>query len=685
MKIYRLRKRPTQVQTSSISPLSASKKEALGSLDMAVTETVDRVAVKTLESQAALLDPFTRRAMKWGRDGVARLFPELRGPGPGLRVGIILPADVPFPALHTLSLGALLSSMGASRVVLSVDLDEGVPDPALAQAALLGSMEVLQVGPGDPGFSAIGMMSGLDIIWVPATAPLDQLMSQGPAGIRWEIISWGSLAVVADPQETEPELLARDARAWAETHRESPIYLLTHDDDLAQETLSLLSAQTSMPDCPGALVVTESREESRDLLEKLRPSVAYLAVSRPEDLLESLERCPVVFLGRNAPPASLPPLPLELLGPRGTRQLIEEEGGIPQEAYALALELGLDNTARALALRPFRIVRLHSNELAVALPDRVEQEARERGSRVAWNRYPTLSSPDLCRALADYTGFDPDWLAVGAGCDELILSCALAFRNHRWLISWPDFWVYRQTAEWTGIDYSLMHMDKDFGLAREDILDHLKTGNPEATVVVASNPNNPTGQLFGAGDLQEFLERGAWLILDEAYYEYGGFTAASWLERYPKLIILRTLSKAFGIAGLRVGYVLGHPPTIETLKSRKLALSVTSYSQEVAVSLLENRDKILPLVSRVREEREHLSRSLTQLGFRTYPSVTNFILVETGDAENWVKKLGARGYVVRSFPMIPGLRDHIRITVGSREENEGLIWTLKDLRRTPRE
>jgi len=261
----------------------------------------------------------------------------------------------------------------------------------------------------------------------------------------------------------------------------------------------------------------------------------------------------------------------------------------------------------------------------------------------------------------------------------------LTFRHLRWFILWPGFWVYEQVARWTGIDFELVALDAGFSFPRQRLKEVLKGETPERTMVVVINPNNPTGNLFPYDALEELLDRGSWLLVDEAYYEYAGMTAADWIPRRPRLLVLRTLSKAFGLAGLRVGYLLAQEAVAADVHQHKLPLTVSSYSLAVASSVVAQHRTALGGVGEIIRERERLASLLGGLGLRVCDSRANFLLAEVGNAAAVSADLADRGYAVRHFPCIPSLSGYVRISIGTPADSDGLISALRAVleRRVP--
>jgi len=309
---------------------------------------------------------------------------------------------------------------------------------------------------------------------------------------------------------------------------------------------------------------------------------------------------------------------------------------------------------------------LDANENPYSWPVGVLQLAWESFLRRGAHRYPR-DGQQLCRALAAYAGVPREWVLPGNGSDELIVALlsSLGRRVDRVVLPWPSFAFYRRVGEALGVPLSLLPLGPDFSLAPEGVLRAL--GRGAENLVILCRPNNPTGNLFGRDTVLAALDAGAWVVVDEAYHEFCGETVTDLLARYRRLLVLRTMSKAFALAGLRVGYALGHPETLALVRGVMQPYSVDSFSQAAALVVLGHVELTRGWVRAVCEERERLLRELQVLpGVRPWPSRANFLLVEVLPgaglaAEEVVARLAARGVRVRYWPDEPRLRDCFRV------------------------
>ena len=336
-------------------------------------------------------------------------------------------------------------------------------------------------------------------------------------------------------------------------------------------------------------------------------------------------------------------------------------------------ELGLDS-----------VVKLASNENPEGpLPAVIE--AIERAAREI-NRYPDASCFNLTRALADHLQVTPESLILGNGSNEVIdiLIRALVSPGENVVFSHHSFIVYPLTC---GVHFECGR--------RIDLGDHDKHDLPamaaavdEATkLLIVCNPNNPTGTYNTREEFETLVDAvrdDVIIAVDEAYYEY--VVAPDYpqclpmLAEHPNLILLRTFSKIHSLAGLRVGYGIGHPELISELHKTREPFNVNSLSQAAAIACLENWHEVAGRALRNRQNLDWLAAELAALGLTVTPSQTNFLLVRCpGNASALTQALLELGVIVRPMDAF-GLGDGaMRISVGTRDENERCVTALKEI------
>ncbi len=292
--------------------------------------------------------------------------------------------------------------------------------------------------------------------------------------------------------------------------------------------------------------------------------------------------------------------------------------------------------ARAAGLDPVEIVRFDGNVPASPLPTSRPGALASALARV--NEYPHGGYTELVPAIARYAGVTPGNVVLGAGADDLILLCARSLAGPGDTVAIADAPTYPL-----------------FGIAV--LLAGSTVGEDAAAFTFSCRPNNPTGAL---GPLPAARP----LVVDEAYFEYSGETAVDRLDE--GVIVLRTFSKAFGLAGARVGYALADSETALELNRRQAPAPISTLSAALAVAALADPPDVTPQL----EERDRLAQELGKLGLEPLPSRANFLFVPTPDAGSLARALRAGGLVVRVLP------DGIRVTVRDREDDDLLLSAL---------
>ena len=325
------------------------------------------------------------------------------------------------------------------------------------------------------------------------------------------------------------------------------------------------------------------------------------------------------------------------------------------------------------------VIKLASNENALGpSPKALAALARAAASL---HRYPDAACRDLRGKLAKKLRVDPDWIAVGNGSDELIVLALRAFVDpgDEVVVAAPTFLIYELQAKACGasvVVVPLRHYRYDLPTMKAAITPHTK-------LVFIANPDNPTGTYVTKRELSDFLRDlpGETIVfMDEAYYE---FVEAS---DYPQtlrevadrsLIVTRSFSKAYGLAGLRVGYGIAQPSIIAAMNAVREPFNVNSLAQAAAVAALDDAAFLRRTRQLVREGRRYLPKELGVLKVRSVSSVTNFILIELGPrAAEVAKALLRRGVIVREMSAWK-LPNCLRVTIGTMPENRQFIRALK--------
>lgn len=278
-------------------------------------------------------------------------------------------------------------------------------------------------------------------------------------------------------------------------------------------------------------------------------------------------------------------------------------------------------------------------------------------------RYPSVYASRLKEVLAGLHEINPECIATGCGSDDLIDSAIRAFCEPEERVAFPDptFSMLPDFARMNGAEPVGVPLAVGFALDTDGLM---ASG---ARVVYVCRPNNPTGNAFERDPVQSLASVPATvLLIDEAYADFADDQLLDWAPGSGRALVLRTLSKAWGLAGLRVGYAVGPPPVVEEVEKSRGPYKVGGVAEAVATSVLrEDGSWVRETVARVRENRARLARALADRGLHAWPSAANFVLVETpAGAESVVAALRRRGVGVRGFPDLPQSGDCVRVTVG---------------------
>ena len=323
-------------------------------------------------------------------------------------------------------------------------------------------------------------------------------------------------------------------------------------------------------------------------------------------------------------------------------------------------------------------IKLDANENPFPLPPSLQDAFLACMRDVRLNRYPDAGAPRIRKRFAERYGVGDDMLMAGNGSDELIqiLCAALARRGAGLLIPVPTFAMYRISGLNYGYRIAEVPLDADFDLDAKAMASAISEKMPALTFL--SYPNNPTGNCFSAERMESILDRSEGIVVvDEAYFNFSCRTFLPLLERYENLVILRTLSKV-GFAAMRIGFLIGHPGLVRELDKVRLPYNLNALSQLAAGFFLDHEPAFLEQVDGIIRERKHLLERLKNLaGVQPCRSDANFIFFScTLEADDVYKKILSQGILVKPFKCPRGGRSYIRVTVGTREENEAFIEAL---------
>lgn len=310
-------------------------------------------------------------------------------------------------------------------------------------------------------------------------------------------------------------------------------------------------------------------------------------------------------------------------------------------------------------------------------------DANENPFESGVNRYPDPHQRSLKAVLAAQRGISADQILLGNGSDEVLDLIFRAFcepKEDNVITLPPTYGMYKVLANINHIGNREVLLTNGFQPNVDGILE-MVDGNTK--LVFLCSPNNPTGNNFSDESVVRLLsEFSGLVVIDEAYIDFSD--RESWLKRldnYPNLVITQTLSKAYGMAGIRLGICIASTQIIAVLNKIKPPYNVNELTQERAMERILNVDYVEAEVADILHERNRLFKALLQVGFieKVYPSDANFILVKVDDANNRYAQILERGVVVRNRTTQPLCENTLRFTVGTSEENERLIEVLKSL------
>ncbi|KPV47189.1 histidinol phosphate aminotransferase [Acidiplasma aeolicum] len=305
---------------------------------------------------------------------------------------------------------------------------------------------------------------------------------------------------------------------------------------------------------------------------------------------------------------------------------------------------------------------LDKNENAFDIPENLKYELMEYIKKTPFNRYPEKGLPTLLEKIGDFLGFNQENIIAGNGSDEL-LNLIISSSRGNVLINSPTFEMYSFYAKNYGRGITDIPLRDDFSIDVDAIK---KAGN--TGLIVICSPNNPTGNLISKNDIQEVLDLNIPTILDNAYFEFSEEDYTPMINDYDNLIILRTFSKAFSMAGLRVGYGIASEKTASVLKSLQAPFYLNILSAKMAEIMIDNYSYVREKIKYIIDERERVYRHVKDIA---YESRANFLYLRH-DLYDFMEK---KGIHIRKLPLV---KDRSRITIGTKEENDIAINAMNE-------
>lgn len=337
-------------------------------------------------------------------------------------------------------------------------------------------------------------------------------------------------------------------------------------------------------------------------------------------------------------------------------------------------------TLKAYESKPLpNCVKMEANENPFPWPEGMKDELFRADFQL--NRYPDGQASQLKQSLAQYTGIEQSGILTGNGSDELIqlvLSC-FGGEGKKVIVHPPTFSMYQAAAKVTGTGFIEVPLLQGVMLDVEGILRAAQ--QPESSVIILCNPNNPTGSLFPREDLLRVVrESGTIVVLDEAYGEFAGESLADQIVHYPNLLVMKTFSKAFALAGLRLGYLLGRTETIELLNRARSPFNVNAFTQRAGVLALKYVEDFKQQIHVIQQEIQKLSQGLKEVpGITVWNTRANFVLFQPNQPNQVYEALIQKGFLVRNMGNLPVIGDALRASVSLPEENERFLTVLREI------
>jgi histidinol-phosphate aminotransferase len=326
-------------------------------------------------------------------------------------------------------------------------------------------------------------------------------------------------------------------------------------------------------------------------------------------------------------------------------------------------------------------LRLHLNENTGGCSPRVLEAIRGLKPTDV-STYPQYREAVI--AVARHFDVDPEWVLLTNGLDEGILMAAVGHiareRRHdaETIVPLPAFDPYPNATNAVGATVVRVPPEPEYTFQTDAVLRAL---TPRTRMIFLNTPNNPTGQLIPIADLLRISDAApqSVVLIDEAYIEFGGTTFLPHLSRYPNVLVGRTFSKAYGLAGMRVGIVIGQPPALDPVRAVTLPFNINAVALTALQAALQDLDFLPRYAAQVAESRQRLYSAFRRLGLQFWESAANYVLVRVGETAPFIEALAARSVHVRDRSKDPTTPGCIRITAGIVEHTDAAIDALESV------
>jgi histidinol-phosphate aminotransferase len=324
-------------------------------------------------------------------------------------------------------------------------------------------------------------------------------------------------------------------------------------------------------------------------------------------------------------------------------------------------------------------VKLNQNESPFDVPETLKDEILNTVRKKPWSRYPEPMQMDLVHAFAKHVGANPDGIIVANGSNTLIqlILGVISAPGVDVVIPSPAFSLYGMYTHVFSGNVISVPLTSDYRFDVPAIQKAIQGEN--VCLAILCSPNNPTGCSISNDALDTLLSNtNALIMVDEAYGEFYNQTALDLLPKHPNLIILKTFSKAFGAAGVRIGYLIAHPDVRNEIIKGKIPFDINVFSHTAALAILKHEDLIKERIGFICAERDRVYQTLTQMkGVTAYPSDANLLLFEVDDPTAVFSGLIEKGVLIRNVTSYPMLEKALRVSIGSKEENDQFLSALE--------
>ncbi|MBC7659045.1 MAG: histidinol-phosphate aminotransferase family protein [Chitinophagaceae bacterium] len=355
-------------------------------------------------------------------------------------------------------------------------------------------------------------------------------------------------------------------------------------------------------------------------------------------------------------------------------------------------------TKSLLAARPYKldapqniVIKLDQNESPWDWPRALKEKIAKRLVEEEWNRYPDPMGSEVTQGLSRYLGISPDCILTSSGSNHLITLILEGLAKQllgKLVIARPSFPLFESHSQYLDIPYETWELDENFQYDLKKLPEL-----PDGSMVIFASPNNPTGNSLAKKDFRDLLARypKVLFLADEAYYEFDDDPYTDLISEFGNLLILRTLSKTMGAAGVRLGYAIGSPELIKNLGKLRVPFLLNHFTLAAAQTIFDDPEMRAFMdrnVANARSERERMFKNLVPLAthqkVKVYNSKANFLLLRWPNQEACqltYQRLMELGIQVRNISGGPGLFGCLRVTIGLPKENDAFVEAMKSILR----